>query len=556
MGKKNENLATKRLHKKKVMNCGQECEIVAYRGSTDIDVKFLVDGQVVCHRSYDDFLRGAIKNPNITCDLKQREKRLNTRMQMSSGLWAFVCEYRGASDIDVQFEIDGAVSKNKRWKDFLRGKIAHPSVAPNYDLELHMNEVREMRNGMLAQVVAYRGSKDVDIRFVEDLALVTNITIGDFLSGKIAHPTIKTIFDTSLQEFAIAYYLEPLGFRKIEKGEWKDRGFGRYELDLYNESINVAIECDGAIHNKEGCMERDVDKNLKCKQLGVTLYRLRDPYLKPMDDGVSINYVLDKAKRVNSNLIIDCKIELEEILRNHGVEINDDYINFQRDIDDIFTIYKDIYVNNRGAKYEGQTSFGKSANQTITLVKYHNSRKVDIEFEDGQRVNGISMNAFRKGRVLHPLMTRSDIAQQIADREDSLISRVKKKSKEQAAKRIHAKAKTNDGYDVEIIEYNGSKDVVVAFSDGSIIKTNYFNFKNGSIRYPTKNHLANERINKTTITNEGYEIKIVAYRSATDMDVLFTQDGVYRYNVRYSEFKNGAIAHPNTMRKKNRPTNP
>lgn len=473
-----------RLHQIGTMTCGQKCEIIAYRSSVDIDVKF-EDGQIVLRRSYDDFLAGAIKNPNITCDMKKRSKRLNTRKQMASGLWAIVCEYRKADDVDVQFEIDGAISKNKSWKDFINGKIAHPNVAPNYDHQLHVGEIREMRNGLQCEVVSYRKSKDIDVRFIADGALIIGTNYAMFALGKIAHPTIKTIFDTSLQEFAIQYYLTPLGFRKIEKGEWKNRGFGRYELDLYNDVLNVGIEYDGSIHNKDGGMERDVDKNQKCKDLGIVLYRLRDPYLKPMDDGLSINYVLDKSKHVKNNLVIDCKSELEEILKNHNVSVDHDYIDFERDIDDIFEEYKNRYINNRGSKHVGETSFCKSANQKITLVAYHNTRKVDIEFEDGRRVDGITMSAFRRGSVLHPSMTKSDLARQIANREDSLISSVKKKSKELASQRLHEKSITNSGYEIEIVVYNNSKDIVVAFPDGNTTKTNYTNFKNGAVRYPS-----------------------------------------------------------------------
>ena len=54
----------------------------------------------------------------------------------------------------------------------------------------------------------------------------------------------------------------------------------------------------------------------------------------------------------------------------------------------------------------------------------------------------------------------------------------------------------------------------------------------------------NNRIGNTNITNQGYEIKIIKYRNANDIDVLFVKDGFIVEHTFYESFKNGSIKNP------------
>ncbi len=51
------------LGEKRMMNCGMEATCIAYRGSTDIDIKF-ADGTIVKNKRKASFYSGQIKNPN------------------------------------------------------------------------------------------------------------------------------------------------------------------------------------------------------------------------------------------------------------------------------------------------------------------------------------------------------------------------------------------------------------------------------------------------------------------------------------------------------------
>jgi hypothetical protein len=59
-------------------------------------------------------LSGSIKDPTITCNQNQKAQRLGTRLQMNSGLWATVCSYNSATNVDVMFEVDGMVAYHKQ----------------------------------------------------------------------------------------------------------------------------------------------------------------------------------------------------------------------------------------------------------------------------------------------------------------------------------------------------------------------------------------------------------------------------------------------------------
>jgi len=53
-----------------------------------------------------------------------------------------------------------------------------------------------------------------------------------------------------------------------------------------------------------------------------------------------------------------------------------------------------------------------------------------------------------------------------------------------------------------------------------------------------------DRVGETNTTNDGLNMRIVSYSSSTDMDVAFTDWGVTKENVTYSNFKHGQVKAP------------
>lgn len=102
-------------------------------------------------------------------------------------------------------------------------------------------------------------------------------------------PICNTESNTSFPEYAILFYLKKHGEKAIHS--YKDLG---YELDVYIPSMKTAIEYDGEFYHKNKA-KKDLEKNLKCKQDGIKLYRIREG-LPSLNDS-SIDYIVEKNQK-------------------------------------------------------------------------------------------------------------------------------------------------------------------------------------------------------------------------------------------------------------------
>ena len=183
---------------------------------------------------------------------------------MNSGHFATIIEYNKATDIVVQFD-DGS-ERTTRWSEFKNGSVAHPSRAHVMDKISRVGEKHKISNGMMATIIQYRSSNDIDVQF-DDGVILRGTKYHDLKCGRVAHPTKRPIQTMSLQEFAIGFYLKKYGFKKANQGDLKDRGFGRKELDFYHEEKQIAIEYDGEIHETERSVQKDLAKKKTVKRL-------------------------------------------------------------------------------------------------------------------------------------------------------------------------------------------------------------------------------------------------------------------------------------------------
>lgn len=104
--------------------------------------------------------------------------------------------------------------------------------------------------------------------------------------------------------------------------------------------------------------------------------------------------------------------------------------------------------------------------------------------------------------------------------------------------RVREKWKTNNYGWVEIIEYFGSTNCTVRFSDGKI-RSNiaYNNIKSGEVEYPI------ERLGERFVSNQGCNFTIVEYFTSRNITVIF-EDGNIVENLRYDNIKRGKVANP------------
>lgn len=383
------------LFESKMMKCGLIATIIEWYSPKNITVEFDSDDDEIIrsHVTYKAFLSGKIDTEprNIA---KQRIQRVGTTNVMANGMKATIIIYNSSLDCTVQFE-DGAIKKRVTYEKFMKGNVQHPSLSTEALAQQRVGQFVKQKNGLNAELKAFRRWDDCDVLF-EDGTLVTGCRYEKFKNGDVPNPNYR--YMQSFQEFAIEYYLRNYGFRKIRRGEWKNRGFGHFELDFYNEEKQIAIEYDGGMHAEKVQYENDIKKNIKCEEFGIKLYRIRSPYLNtPMSKGAII-YTIDKSKRITDRLY-DCSEELKTILTENNISFNSDSMDFFRDLDKITEEYNGTYFNYYAKERIGETSIHKVTGQQMIIVDYKGSNDVTVQFEDGTIIPHVTYRMFQKGYI-------------------------------------------------------------------------------------------------------------------------------------------------------------
>lgn len=166
----------RRLGEKRTMNCGLEAEIIRYGAYADIDVRF-EDGYIARHAAYKEFLNGSIRPPI---------DRVGETGIMNNGLKATIIAYRKHIDMDVLFE-DGSVAEHIDYKNFTEGRVARPQDSRRNRGKFRIGEKRIMKCGLEAEIISYRKSEDMDVRF-PDGVIVKNVQYTNFKRGMVGHP--------------------------------------------------------------------------------------------------------------------------------------------------------------------------------------------------------------------------------------------------------------------------------------------------------------------------------------------------------------------------------
>ena len=147
----NQELADKRLGERAIMKNGQQATIIAYRGAADIDIQF-DDGTVVERRACNEFKRRNIRNPQYNPPNPVAAKRIGETRTMSNGQKATIVQYRTSTDIDILFE-DGCLREHVRYPHFQSGKINPVDNAVIQ--QSRVGEERMMNCGFKCRIIKY-----------------------------------------------------------------------------------------------------------------------------------------------------------------------------------------------------------------------------------------------------------------------------------------------------------------------------------------------------------------------------------------------------------------
>lgn len=124
------NLKTTRIGEKRMQNCGLEAEIINYRSTIDVDIKFS-NGTKIKHRRYNDFTRGLIRHPHAKRFKKYMHQRIGDKQTQNCGLEAEIIDYQLAKNITIMFS-DNIILNNKDYRYFQTKGIAHPAINPHF----------------------------------------------------------------------------------------------------------------------------------------------------------------------------------------------------------------------------------------------------------------------------------------------------------------------------------------------------------------------------------------------------------------------------------------
>lgn len=209
--------------------------------------------------------------------------------------------------------------------------------------------------------------------------------------------------------------------------------------------------------NSGHILEKDKEKDLKCKNANIILIRIREPQL-PILKSSSICFLCKSTKVISDELIKTINNVINYLNKNfHGK------IEFIKNINktqilENFNIecnYKSIRLYEKNQMNNGQMA---------KIIKYNGSKNITLQFEDGTIVENKQYSSFQKGCISNPNFT---------------------KTVQQKERRLGEKKLMNCGSECKIIEYNTSENITVQFEDKTILKNRtYDQFKKGSIKNP------------------------------------------------------------------------
>lgn len=498
-----------RLGQKKLMNCGKEATIIDYISSHDITIKF-EDGAITYHKCYNLFNRGRIAYADDRLQEKQYSNAVGTIVTTEDGSTAECIDFVSHSFFNVKYK--GKIILCRGIDSFLNGIII-PVKAEN-----RLFQKKKASNGQIMTIIAYRAYNDIDVQF-DDNTIVTSQRYEKFLKGKIVNPNNKIMSHTSLNEFVMNHYLKFLGFSKAPSCSLKSLGFGRMELDSYNDKLKIAVEYDGNVHSFR--TNSDTRKDTACKKAGIELLRIRDNM--PAVSDYSTSFYLKDISYFSKEYAMVLQNIIDYIIKKYKLNINI-HVDFDKDKEKL----TNSFYNQFHDSHIGQT-FISNSGQKATIIKYINCNDITIEFENG-----------RKRKTTHSRLLSGSFS-------ELPHGKIVPENRIGETRAMHC------GQKCTITAYVNCNDINVKFEDGAERNhVRYDTFSTGILGNPNIDTLANTmkkksikfskiHIGETKIMNCGLKATIIDYRRSNDIDVRF-ENGAVITNKQYTAFARGQIA--------------
>lgn len=288
----------------------------------------------------------------------KEQDRINETQTMNNGQKATIVAYRGSADIDVRFE-DGTIVSNKAYSSFKNGNIKNPNN--------HIDEVRQMHNGMKATIIAYRSSPDIDIQF-EDGTIVYHKQYVSFLNGCIKNPNSRLNEVRRMNNGQSAVVKE---YRKATDIDIKFEDGTIVTHRSYNAFLN------GSIRNPNKISDRELNKKHNKPSV------IHKGEERTMNNG-------EKATIIAYRSFKDIDVQFED-----GTVIS-------------YRIYGEFKKGSIMKPKKNEIRVMHNG-QKAKIIEYRNCFDIDIQFDDGTIVEHKIYNNFKRGLIRNPNFKQQEI---------------------------------------------------------------------------------------------------------------------------------------------------
>lgn len=351
-----------------------------------------------------------------------------------------------------------------------------------HNLKERLGQTGISKYGLPMTIVVYRNTHDIDINI--DGTIVQHKNYRDFISGNI----YKTSND--------------IKFVRIGETSVNSDGLTMTIID-YRKTNDIDIQFDDGtiLYHKT----YDSFKNGKCKNPNYVKTKIEKPKKEKIDKTGETNV----AKNGMNMTIIAYRTR-----KDIDIQFEDGTIVTNKRYQHFLTGEINNPNVNKSNSNEKKNRVGETVNINgviCTIINYRNRKDIDVQLPNGLILEHRKYEKFKSGSI--------DVSSCI--RESKL-----------------GETNTNkEGLNMTIVRYQNKNDIDIQFDDGTILKTYYNSFLDGTVKYPKK------YLGETLEHHNGLMMTCTRYKDSSDIDVEF-EDGYVVKNIEYRRFAEKNVRHP------------
>lgn len=143
----------------RVMNNGLTATVIRYKNYNDIDVEF-ENGYVSYNKSYSAFKTGRIGVPDV-----KKNRIIGEKKVMTNGHIAEIIDYKTTNNITIKFD-NGIIRKNVAYNNFKKGNVSLTARKRFKELSVErIGDTSVARDGTKIVIIEYKGTTRCRVRF-------------------------------------------------------------------------------------------------------------------------------------------------------------------------------------------------------------------------------------------------------------------------------------------------------------------------------------------------------------------------------------------------------